>query len=262
VHRAALIAVIAVAACHPPAGERASASSSSDAATRAAASTASTPAAPSGSAPTTLGAGGAGGASARPPFAPQPFAFTPGTSKVPTVKEWNLAPVVEVRFARSLWCEAKTVREWLRVSCRSPDGAPNAIEAVTRDGGSGEAYTFVGEGIASAVVAVRRGTDVRLTYRWSRWGQRALTVNYPRDADGPRIGFDRGAPRGRSGLPRCDDVCIMPFHHHAMGACERPPPCDPGYRCEMWHEDGEVTGMCVCDVECDPGDPAPEGTRL
>jgi hypothetical protein len=155
------------------------------------------------------------------------------------------------------------VREWLRVTCRSAENAPNTIQSVTGSSRTGgEVYTFMDERVASAVVPVRRGADAQLTYKWSSWGERTLSVKYPKDAESPRIGFDRGAPRGRTGLPLCADICFMPFHHHASGACERPPPCDPGFHCEMWHESGEITGMCVCDVDCDPGEAAPEGTSL
>lgn len=255
--RAIFGSLLLLTACDKPASKPAPVSSASATAPPVAAATASaTPTAPS---PPPSGSASAPPAR-RHQALPAPT-FTEGKSKVPTIKEWKDAPIVEIRHARSLWCEAKVVREWLRMSCRSAELSPNQVGRVFHDQNPvGEAYLFNGERVTSAVVAVRPGTDVRLTYTWSKWGDRVLTVKHPKDAAAPQIGFDRGGPKGRDGAPLCDDVCFVPWHHKADITCATP--CGEGFRCEVWRDSGELVTVCVCDLECSNIEEKADGTSL
>ena len=99
--------------------------------------------------PTTAESGGAS-ASARvaasaeapaPLDAGNPAGSTlPGRSPVPTVAEWNAqTKEVTVKGSSALRCETKTVREWLRVSCRDKNdtgGTPTAVR-ITQGAGPG-----------------------------------------------------------------------------------------------------------------------------
>lgn len=251
--------LLLVTACEKPASKPAPASSAT-AVTAAAPAVTATASATSAAAPPAA-SGSASAAPARKRDALSAPTFTAGKSKVPTVKEWKEAPVAAIRNARSLWCEVKVVREWLRVSCRSAEMAPNQVEKVFTDGTPvGEVYTFNGERVASAVVAVRPGTDMRLTYTWSKWGERTLSVKYPKDAATPQIGFDRGGPKGKAGAPLCDDVCFMRWHHKSDITCSTP--CGEGFRCEVWRDSGELVTVCVCDLECSDEEEKADGTSL
>lgn len=257
---ALLGALLFLSACDKTASKPAPASSTSAPPATAAAVSASPSSSATSSSPSPAASGSSSAAPAPHHDALPPPTFTAGRSKVPTFKEWKDAPAVAVRNARSLWCETKAVREWLRVSCRSAEMAPNQVAGVVNDGAPvGEVYTFNGERVASAVIAVRPGTDARLTYNWTNWGERTFSVKYPKDAASPQLGFNRGGPKGRDGVPLCDDVCFLRWHHKSDLTCNTP--CEPGFRCEQWRDSGEVIITCVCDVECADREEA-EGTTL
>lgn len=122
---------------------------------------------------------------------------TSGTSKPPTVAEWGAVGEITVRHSTPLGCETKLVREWLRVSCRTPDSSPNQISSVMLTGGkdSGGIPPFVKKGVASIVTRVKPGMEAEWTYEWSQWGKRVLSVKWPNGAPAPTYEFDQTAPK-------------------------------------------------------------------
>ena len=120
-----------------------------------------------------------------------------GTSKPPTVAEWGAVGEITVRHSTPLACETKLVREWLRVSCRTPDSSANQIQGVklTRGADSGGIPPFVKKGVASIVTRVKPGIDADWTFDWSQWGRRVLTVKWPNGAPAPTYEFDQTAPK-------------------------------------------------------------------
>lgn len=120
-----------------------------------------------------------------------------GNSKPPTVAEWGAVGEITVRHSTPLACETKLVREWLRVSCRTPDSAANQIQGVklTRGNDSGGIPPFVKKGVASIVTRVKPGIDADWSFEWSQWGKRVLTVKWPHGAPAPTYEFDQSAPK-------------------------------------------------------------------
>lgn len=116
-----------------------------------------------------------------------------GHSTPPTTGEWAAAGEVTVRNSTSLKCETKMVREWLRVSCKSPasDNAVTGLQVV-RPTGDREYFVFQTANLASAVLPVREGTNALVRFTWEKWGTRELTVSLPRGAPSAAMSFDRG----------------------------------------------------------------------
>ena len=92
---------------------------------------------------------------------PQKLPERAGRSPAPTFAEWNSQQKeVTVQGSSALKCETKIVREYLRISCHGKNdtgGTPTNV--VIKKGGKGEAFTYVGGGIASLVVPFVEGTD-------------------------------------------------------------------------------------------------------
>lgn len=178
--------------------------------------------------------------------------FPDSNSKPPSVKEWQTdGKIYIVKYSSSLWCETLALREWIRVSCRGKPGAQNQPTglAVAKAPKLGQHYELAREGVASLVLQPRKGQTSEYTFEWSNWGKRTLTVSFPDSAEKPELNFDKAAPAGKSGLPRCEDVCAgMPIHHNYLSDCAYP--CGEGYKCEWWNSGEERTAMCVCQNEC------------
>lgn len=200
--------------------------------------------------PATSASAQAGGAKAGPPMFEG--TFPDSDSKPPSVQEWQKdAKIYTVKHSSSLLCETSALREWVRVSCRGKPGAPNQPTAlkVTKGPKKGQHYELTREGVTSLVLQARKGQPSEYTFEWSNWGSRTLTVSFPDTADKPEIAFDKPAPAGKAGLPRCEDVCAtMPIHHNYLSDCAYP--CGEGYKCEWWNSGDERTAMCVCANEC------------
>jgi len=179
-------------------------------------------------------------------------AFPETDSKPPAVKEWQKdAKVYIVKYSSGLLCETLALREWIRVSCRGKPGAPNQPTGlkVAKAPKKGQHYELTREGVTSLVLQPRKGQTSEYTFEWSNWGARTLTVSFPENSEKPEIAFDKAAPAGKTGLPRCEDVCsTMPIHHNYMSDCAYP--CGEGYKCEWWDSGDERTAMCVCATEC------------
>jgi hypothetical protein len=178
--------------------------------------------------------------------------FPETDSKPPSVKEWQTdAKIFMVKHSSGLFCETSALREWIRVSCRGKPGAPNQPTGlkVAKAPKKGQHYELTREGVTSLVFQPRKGQTSEYTFEWSNWGTRTLTVTFPDSAEKPEIAFDKPAPAGKDGLPKCEDVCgAMPIHHNYLGDCAYP--CGDGYKCEWWNSGDERTAMCVCATEC------------
>lgn len=178
--------------------------------------------------------------------------FPDSDSKPPSVKEWQTdGKVYTVKYSSSLWCETLALREWIRVSCRGKPGAQNQPIGlkVGKAPKLGQHYELSREGVASLVLQPRKGQTSEFTFEWSNWGKRTLTVSFPDAAEKPELNFDKAAPAGKAGLPRCEDVCgAMPIYHNYLSDCAYS--CGEGYKCEWWGEGSERTAMCVCENEC------------
>ncbi|MCA9645763.1 MAG: hypothetical protein H6718_30580 [Polyangiaceae bacterium] len=120
---------------------------------------------------------------------------TEGTSKPPTIAEWNAVGEITVRHSTPLGCETKLIREWLRVSCRTLGNGSNQVlsAALTEGRNAGGIPAFVKKGVASIVMQVRKNGYAVWTFNWSEWGSRKLTVSWPNGNPRPIIEFDRTA---------------------------------------------------------------------
>lgn len=192
----------------------------------------------------------ADGTKAGPPLFEGVFPET--DSKPPSVKEWKTdAKVYIVKYSSGLLCETSALREWIRVSCRGKPGAPNQPTnlKVNKAPKKGQHYELTREGVTSLVLQPRKGQTSEFTFEWSNWGARTLTVSFPESSDKPEVSFDKPAPAGKAGLPRCEDVCgAMPIFHNYLSDCAYS--CGDGYKCEWWDSGDERTAMCVCATEC------------
>lgn len=174
---AALVAMLATAACGGGDADKKAPAATSEPAKAAAAPPAATqpPATPP--------------AAAAPPAAAPATEATPavgGHSAVPTVAEWNAVQgEVTVRGSSALGCETKGLREWIRVSCRgdAPDrGKP--VNVTVNSGGGAETFAFGAGGVSSLVYRFEVGTRVAATFRWERASHQFL-AEWPRGAPKP-----------------------------------------------------------------------------
>ncbi len=129
-----------------------------------------------------------------------------GTSKVPSVNEWeNVAKEVTVKNSTERGCQTRMLREWLRVSCR-PKGALQATSVATVESDGQQAFAGMFGDRASIVVQVVRNKryTARLTWNDNRTG--TLVVDWPNGAPRPTpfsIDFaSTDAPTGDSGSAR------------------------------------------------------------
>jgi hypothetical protein len=94
--------------------------------------------------------------------------FPESETKPPKPKEWDTqAQFFPVKYASTLWCETRTLREWVRVSCRARPGAANAPVGVevTKKPSRGQSYVFSREGqVTSVVLQPRKGQSSELTF--------------------------------------------------------------------------------------------------
>ncbi|MEZ4219707.1 MAG: hypothetical protein R3B13_02180 [Polyangiaceae bacterium] len=170
-------------------------------------------------------------------------------SKPPTVAEWNAASEITVRHSGPLGCETKRVREWLRVSCRTPGGKPPQVQSVQilePQKKDPEYFTYEAKGVASIVLPLRQGMNAKIQFTWSEHGSRVLSATWPKGAPAPGISFDRSAGGGStagsgSGKPKCEAAC-----GGARGfpsACDSTP-CPKNFKCIDNH-------VCVCTIPCE-----------
>jgi hypothetical protein len=108
-------------------------------------------------------------------------------SKLPTLDEWNAVGEVTVSGASALGCEAKMVREWLRVSCRGASGSGGKpSSARLTQGGRTDTYTYAGYGVASLVTPFVAGVHLEAEYGWTDM-TRSLVVDWPAGAPKPSV---------------------------------------------------------------------------
>ncbi len=195
-----------------------------------------------------VAATGAAAPSAAPPplLAPSRWAPPDQPSKPPTVNDWRDAAETEVKNAKRLGCEVKTVREWLRVSCRSTPDSGSQIQSLRwlrPEQKPADFYDLVRAGsLASIVLPIRHDTDVRVEFVWSEF-KRTLTLQWKRGFPVPLVYFNGEAP-GDLSKPTCVSVCGLPYFP-GRGSMPCPATHDP--------TGGEDNG-CICrkyrDEQC------------
>ena len=171
-------------------------------------------------------------------------------SKPPTVAAWNAASEISVRHSGPLGCETKRVREWLRVSCRTPGKSGPQIQTVAiREPAkkNPEYFTYENKGVASIVLPLREAMNAKVAFNWTERGTRVLTATWPKGAPAPGIYFDQSANDGTAaksagGKPKCRDACGgdrgFPM------ACETMGPCPKNFKCLDNH-------ICICTIPCE-----------
>jgi hypothetical protein len=120
---------------------------------------------------------------------PPPPAAGRERSPVPTPDVFQQAPETPVRGASEAGCEAKQVREWLRVQCTRTraDPRPLAVD-IERDDGH-ETLALVMPGAVSLVIPIVAGRELAANIRWIN-STRVLRVQWPSGQATPSIGFD------------------------------------------------------------------------
>lgn len=179
----------------------------------------------------------------------------PGRSPAPTLAEWKAnQKEVTVKGSSALGCETKIVREYLRVSCRGKnDSGGTPTNVIIRKGGRGEAFTYVGAGVATLVVPFVEGIDFAADFSWTDRSH-TLVVKWPRGAPRPpMVGVFEGAKSpldGSAGQPMSGEK-LCACHKMATGATT----CDdligsPNGDCERTYAND-----CIKFVECARGEP-------
>ncbi|HEX4418529.1 MAG TPA: hypothetical protein VH165_11545 [Kofleriaceae bacterium] len=130
---------------------------------------------------------------------PPPARPATARSPIPLPEVWRQAPEVAARGMREAGCEAKQIREWLRVQCaRTRRARPIDVE-LTRDDGH-EAIALVLPVELSLLVPVAAGHELAATLTWSDQ-TRVLHVGWPVGASQPTVAFDPPIARVAPGNP-------------------------------------------------------------
>ncbi len=175
-------------------------------------------------------------ASAKPSALPSAVASAKADaepSPEPALAEWGKAPLTRIAGAREKGCEAKRVREWIRLLCpaTSDFGEPDSIEIVRgrkpNEHYQGENLHVVNH-IVTLVQPLRPGADFEARFQWAS-GAHALDATYPAGADEPTVRFDdapddtpptvagsAAASGAGSGAAAHDAVADLPPPEHAL----------------------------------------------
>jgi hypothetical protein len=181
----------------------------------------------------------ASAAPAAPDLSPSLWSPPEKPSKPPSVAEWAAAPEIDVKNAKRLACEIKSVREWLRVSCRTTADAASQIKELRWIEPSVKPldfYDMTKPGtLASIVFPIRRETKARIEFVWTDFS-RVLSVAWAPGTPRPLVYFSGDAPKDLS-KPLCTAVCGIPYFP-GRGTMPCPPTHDPTNP----HEDNG----CIC----------------
>ena len=135
-----------------------------------------------------------------------PVVIPAPSSPPPTLEEWNaLTQQVTVKDSSALKCESYMLREWLRVSCyENAFGAPTSLSFDPAPRVQAYKKVVVGRR-TSLVVQVVRGRPFRAQFGWSDPAHpvlRTLVVDWPSNADRPRLRFETDSERRRRRRPK------------------------------------------------------------
>lgn len=194
-----------------------------------------------GSAPTTTATTTASHAASDHGGAPaahaEPAALPAGRTPMPTLAEWNgQRKEVTVKGSSALKCETKTVREYLRISCRDKNdsgGTPTTIQ-ITK--GGRDALTFAAGGVTSLIVPYVEGTHLEAVFSWTDKSF-PLTIDWPKGNKMPVVlGAFAGAKSPLDGTASGDAQKLCECHKKVNGSktCEDlfgapDPDCDRTY---------------------------------
>jgi hypothetical protein len=184
--------------------------------------------APTQSAPAPSASAAPAASVALPKLSPSKWAPPEKPSKPPTVAEWGAAQEIEVKNAKRLGCEVKSVREWLRVSCRTNADTAAQIKELRWIEPSDKPHDFYDltkPGVlASIVFPIRHETKARVEFVWTALS-RVLTVSWTPGTPQPLVYFSGDAPVDLS-KPLCTAVCGIPYFP-GRGTMPCPPTHDP-----------------------------------
>ncbi|MBW2525571.1 MAG: hypothetical protein JRI23_15415 [Deltaproteobacteria bacterium] len=173
------------------------------------------------------------------PKSPSGWQIPAQLSKAPTVAEWNASPRSNIRNADKLGCYGNVVREWVRVSCRTSDGAASPIQDVEliQPAGLPHFYRFVADGVASMTFPVRHEIDAKVKFTWKTFS-RLVTIKWVRGAKSPVVYFHGNVP-AVAGKKLCSSVCSNGKWYMSAGNCKLAEfRCMGGYACQY--------PMCRC----------------
>ncbi|NUP07331.1 MAG: protein kinase [Polyangiaceae bacterium] len=144
-------------------------------------------------------------------------ATLPGHSPLPTEQEWTTsasaggASDTTVLNATKLGCEAKTLREWVRVRCNGKNDSGGTPVAVSLDkgGDKGDTFTELKDGATTLVYPFQDDRDLEATFRWTDKAAKFKSVwpkGMPRP---PAVGaFDPPAPQPIALQPKPEPLPI------------------------------------------------------
>jgi hypothetical protein len=173
------------------------------------------------------------------PKSPTGWQIPAELSAAPTVAEWNASPRSNVRNADALGCYSNVVREWVRVSCRTSDGAASPIQDVqlVQPAGLPHFYRFVAEGVASMTFPVRHQIDAKVKFTWEKFS-RLVTIKWVQGAKSPVVYFHGNVP-AVAGKKLCSSICSNGKWYMSAGNCKLGEfRCYSGYSCQY--------PMCKC----------------
>jgi len=108
------------------------------------------------------------------PPAPTPAPTAPAApaarSVKPEDKDWELAGVATIVGGTPIGCEAKEIKEWVRVLCKGVDVTRGTPSAVIIDDGAVENETFATatQGTATLIYSYIEGRNLKATFAWTR----------------------------------------------------------------------------------------------
>ncbi len=142
-----------------------------------------------------------GQAPQRPPLSPD-WDPPSGPSPRPAAKDFDNGKKIVVRRVPNLGCEARVVREWIRIGCGRKDTL--AVKVVRPKKAPENVFAEKVDGRGVVTMAVQRGLDLRVDFEWKGSTRRLVTV-WPEDAPRPVIYIARTPPKDQK--TRCTDVC-------------------------------------------------------
>lgn len=181
---------------------------------------------------------------------------------MPSTEEWASATKADVDGAAESHCEALTLREWLRVTCKGKGEKGGLVTGVElKRGGHHEAVTQSKPGEATLVTPYLRGADISAEFTWTD-EKRTFSASWRYlDSKPEVIGrlVDPEKPRGKMVITSFGARAITAHEVSAynLWECNRPTgrpddeiEGDPNPGCDAYKDDCEKLFACT------RGDPA------
>ena len=188
----------------------------------------------------------------------RPDEFPSTSSSAPSAAEWQGAVPLTIEGSDAP-CTASRVREWLRVSCPRRDRPLEGVELVHSRGFGSDVTTVDTPELAAAVLPVRFGGDIKLTFHFAD-GPRDLWVLWLARTQQPTLSFKKDSlPHDKlrcNGASKSGPCCYRAWSgtsFHPELLCDR----------SRYQEICKSNGDCDSRIQqvCRPG-PAGTGLRL